>query len=331
MFCPRVRFRAFRLRLGSAGVTNALSKDRTKHEIMPRSAFVSMRARAPRLLLAALLVVACIAQAQNDPPTSTPATTQMHSVAAQATDAAGKPGETAVIRIYRKDRFFAMGSKFAVEVDGRPIGELPNASYMDLVASTGAHTVTIKPAPLVKPFNLGITAVAGKTSYVEFDLNGGLFANSFFIGSELVQRADDVATNATKALKEASVYASAKPGGAMSLSEAAANQCTAVEMPRFPYRLDETGWASLNDAGALPSQAQKGYAEFLGEPYPRAFAVARSGVWAHSSTTKDAVEIALANCARSANATCYLYAIDGKVVFTGRSAAGACWGIKPVG
>lgn len=92
---------------------------------------------------------------------------------------------------------------FTVGVDTKPVGELYNASFINLSLTPGKHTITVKPGGMAKNFALDIQALPGKTQFVEFDLNGGPLANIFFVGSELIQRPQDKALADLKTLKSA--------------------------------------------------------------------------------------------------------------------------------
>ena len=119
------------------------------------------------------------------------------------TDAKAAAADKTSVYIYRRDRLFAAAMSFPVEVDAKPVGALYNASFLNLNLEPGKHTITVKPGGFAKDFSLDTQALPGSTQFVEFDLNGGLLANMFFIGSELLERPQDKALADLKLLKSA--------------------------------------------------------------------------------------------------------------------------------
>ncbi len=80
-----------------------------------------------------------------------------------------------------------------------------------------------------------------------------------------------------------------------------------------------TDFADIADAGKVPVSARSqatAYAKFLEAKPPRAFAVGNKGGWGHAYGDY-AVGRALGFCQRSGQ-TCQLYAVDDKVVWTGK-------------
>lgn len=88
-----------------------------------------------------------------------------------------------------------------------------------------------------------------------------------------------------------------------------------------------TGFAAIDDVDAIPYIGNRGrerYREWLTQPTPKAFAIAKSGhfgmAWGLKSldTTlpSDPYERAVAVCERSAKLPCKLYALNGSVVWT---------------
>jgi dienelactone hydrolase len=88
--------------------------------------------------------------------------------------------------------------------------------------------------------------------------------------------------------------------------------------PRSANAPEPSSYAGLEEAGKLPfvkdSVKLDGYQKFLDADLPRAFAIAPTGNWAWRSGG-DALEQALANCARFAKQDCSLYAVDDHVVW----------------
>lgn len=95
----------------------------------------------------------------------------------------------------------------------------------------------------------------------------------------------------------------------------------------LPYRRREadfpsTGFAALRDITRLPSAsrvARRDYQQFISATLPRAFAVSADGQhWAWSANTPNSVETALTQCRQRAKRACVPYAVDERVVFSGR-------------
>ena len=79
-----------------------------------------------------------------------------------------------------------------------------------------------------------------------------------------------------------------------------------------------SGFAPLTDVGSVPflkPEGRSGYARFLTEPKPRAFAVAPDGAWSAAARGPDPVAAALSRCSQS-HSGCRLYAVDDDVVWT---------------
>jgi hypothetical protein len=89
--------------------------------------------------------------------------------------------------------------------------------------------------------------------------------------------------------------------------------------PRSANAPEPSGYAGLEEASKLPFVKDPvkldGYQKFLDADLPRAFAIAPTGNWAWRSGVGDAMEQALASCARAAKGACKLYAVDDKVVW----------------
>jgi len=84
--------------------------------------------------------------------------------------------------------------------------------------------------------------------------------------------------------------------------------------PRPP----KTNFAELSDVAAVPyldSNRRESYKKFLSQPYPRAFAIAKTGNvgWAYEGV--DPLGRALSNCESYAKTSCTLYAVDDDVVW----------------
>ena len=101
--------------------------------------------------------------------------------------------DKAIVYVYRRSAFFAIGQSFKVDLDQKPVGEIFNASYLMLQVAPGQHVVGVRPGGLAKTFVYNVSAEAGKNYFLEFDFNSGPFANLFFLGSEIKQREQEQA------------------------------------------------------------------------------------------------------------------------------------------
>ena len=88
---------------------------------------------------------------------------------------------------------------------------------------------------------------------------------------------------------------------------------TVPDDPAYPA----SGFASLDDVSALPVSAEgkERYQAFLAKPRPRAFAIFEDGGSYMSSGRLDAPAMVLRHCA-SEGKRCWLYAVDGQVVWS---------------
>lgn len=110
---------------------------------------------------------------------------------------------SANVYVYRKSALFASGQSFKIDLNDKAVGEIFNASYLLLQVPPGAQTVTVKPGGFAKDFSYSLTAEAGKTHFVEFDFNGGLLGNAFFLGAKVVERQQGPAMKDLAELKSA--------------------------------------------------------------------------------------------------------------------------------
>ena len=89
---------------------------------------------------------------------------------------------------------------------------------------------------------------------------------------------------------------------------------TVSDVPRPPA----TGFAKLDDVVSVPAvreTGRKGYAVFLRQGLPRAFAIGPAGAWGWASDGDDPAARALANCGKNSKEPCKLYAVDEDVVW----------------
>lgn len=89
-----------------------------------------------------------------------------------------------------------------------------------------------------------------------------------------------------------------------------------------PAALPHSGFAALDDAGAVPylrEQGREQYRSFLAKSQPRAFALSPTGAWSWVEDGDDPAARALANCQKNSTQPCKLYAVDDRVVWTSKS------------
>lgn len=80
----------------------------------------------------------------------------------------------------------------------------------------------------------------------------------------------------------------------------------------------KTDFAALDDAAKVPyvkDAGRTGYARFLAQPTPRAFAIAPNGAWAWAESGDDPLKRALGSCNARGQGQCRLYAVDADVVW----------------
>jgi hypothetical protein len=113
------------------------------------------------------------------------------------------PSGQACIYLYRNSSMFAIGQAFTVNLDGRPVGQLYNASYLQVAVAPGTHTIEVAPGGSAHVSKLDITAEIGKTVFYEYDFVKGPFANTFFVGANIEPRDEAKALVDLKVLKRA--------------------------------------------------------------------------------------------------------------------------------
>jgi hypothetical protein len=99
---------------------------------------------------------------------------------------------------------------------------------------------------------------------------------------------------------------------------AAAEIQAATWLPLTSEAPASTPSGPLDDVGAVPflsAGGRKGYADFLQQRTPRAFAISNSGAFGWSAGRDDAPERALQYCQKSSRSPCLLYALDQRVVW----------------
>jgi dienelactone hydrolase len=90
-------------------------------------------------------------------------------------------------------------------------------------------------------------------------------------------------------------------------------------------KLQKTDYAALDNVDAVPYLKEKGreaYRAFLGKSFPRAFAVSSTGAWSWAEDGDDPRTQVLANCEKSSNGPCKIYAVNDYVVWSDTQQAG---------
>lgn len=91
-------------------------------------------------------------------------------------------------------------------------------------------------------------------------------------------------------------------------------------------KIPKTDYAAIDNIDAVPylkDRARAQYREFLGKPFPRAFALSPSGAWSWAEDGDDPVAQALGDCQKNSKQPCKLYAVNNNVVWTDEHPAAA--------
>jgi hypothetical protein len=72
------------------------------------------------------------------------------------------------IYLYRRSALAAYAQPFTVLLDGKPAGQLANASYIRLPLTPGRHTLQIAPGGIAPLISVQMHAVAGSNTFYEF-------------------------------------------------------------------------------------------------------------------------------------------------------------------
>ena len=86
------------------------------------------------------------------------------------------PVGKAHLYLYRKSALYASGAWFDVAdvATKKPLGKLHNASYLLIPLDPGKHVISVHERGLTSPKPFDVTAEAGKTYFVEYDVSKGL-------------------------------------------------------------------------------------------------------------------------------------------------------------
>ncbi len=98
------------------------------------------------------------------------------------------PADQSDIYLYRTSAFYGVAQAFSVQLDGRKVADLPNASYARLRVTPGSHVLKVLPGGLAKSSELRILAEAGKAQFFQYDFVTGPLANPLFIGAGIEAR-----------------------------------------------------------------------------------------------------------------------------------------------
>lgn len=107
------------------------------------------------------------------------------------------------VYLYRTSAFFAGGQAFEVMVDGKRVGKLYNASFIQLRLPPGSHALTVSPGGIAQSSDRRIQVEAGKTAFFQYDFTTGPLANVFFLGSSIEPRSEEHAMLDMKELNSA--------------------------------------------------------------------------------------------------------------------------------
>lgn len=103
------------------------------------------------------------------------------------------PKTNAELIVYRKSALFASATAMPVSVDGAQVGELYNASFLELPLPPGRHSIRVTPGPLTQSAETTVALTAGERKFLHFDFPTGPLANIFFIGVTLDERDEKTA------------------------------------------------------------------------------------------------------------------------------------------
>lgn len=92
------------------------------------------------------------------------------------------------VYLYRTSGLYASGQAFSVFLDGKPITDLPNASYIRLRLPPGSYTLKVTPGPMTKTSELTVKVEPGKTNFYQYAFVSNPLANVFFLGSAIELR-----------------------------------------------------------------------------------------------------------------------------------------------
>lgn len=207
------------------------------------------------------------------------------------------------VYLYRTKALFAIGQGFSTTMQGETGGTLYNGSYLLFRLVPGSYDLAVKPGPFGITSHLTIEVKAGVRSFYQYDFPTGILANTFFIGSSIEPRTQQVAEEDLKDLAAAKLDLLAKT--------------TVYSTTRF---------AAVKDVDAVPlstAQGKSAYRLWLTKQPPRAFMIADSGRWVATwgenpldpTESRDPTARAKERCVRNQLINCKMYAINNRVVW----------------
>jgi len=213
-----------------------------------------------------------------------------------------EPG-TGDVYLYRTKAFVAMGQGFSTTLEGDAGGTLYNGSYLLFRLTPGTYDLAVKPGPFGITSHLAVEVKAGVRSFYQYDFPTGLLANTFFIGSSIEPRTQQVAEEDLKDLAAAKLDFLAKAP---------------------VYRA--TRFAKLEDVNTMPlstAQGKAAYRLWLTKQPPRAFVIADNDQWVSTwgdtpsdpKESRDPVIRAEDRCVKRQNTNCRIYAVNNRVVW----------------
>ena len=107
------------------------------------------------------------------------------------------------VYLYRTSALFAVAQSFSVTLDGKDVGQLYNASYLQMRVSPGKHELKVAPGGFSKTSELTIEVEGGKQRFYQYEFATGPIANVFFAGASIQERSQDTALQHLRELKAA--------------------------------------------------------------------------------------------------------------------------------
>ncbi len=105
------------------------------------------------------------------------------------------------VYLYRTSAIYAIGTAFEVFVDGKKVGDLPNASYIRLRLKPGNHGLMVAPGGMGKKSLRNIDVKSGASMFYQYEFMSGPFANMFFAGSDILELERETALQNLKELR----------------------------------------------------------------------------------------------------------------------------------
>lgn len=114
------------------------------------------------------------------------------------------PQGSSEVIIYRNAALLAFAQTMPVLIDDTRVGELYNASYLQVYLMPGPHTIKVTTGMFGMPAETLIQIAAGERKYLHFYYpTEPIRSNVYFIGDSLTERNEADALNDLKSLKSA--------------------------------------------------------------------------------------------------------------------------------